>query len=106
MDKYTLRLPAGYAHDTPVLVAFSGGADSTLLLHLLHRAGIRLYAAHVHHGIRGAEADADLNICRHTCRKLGIPLFAIRSTLPRLQKRADRAWKLRQERHDTAILRA
>ncbi|MBO5757501.1 MAG: tRNA lysidine(34) synthetase TilS [Clostridia bacterium] len=88
MDKYTLRLPVGYAHDTPVLVAFSGGADSALLLHLLHRAGIRLYAAHVHHGIRGAEADADLNFCRHTCRKLGIPLFAIRINAPALAKKS------------------
>ena len=69
MDKYTLRLPAGYAHDTPVLVAFSGGADSTLLLHLLHRAGIRLYAVHVHHGIRGKEADRDLAFCSATCRQ-------------------------------------
>lgn len=87
MDKFTLQLPAGYAGDTPVLVAFSGGADSALLLHLLHRAGIRLYAAHVHHGIRGAEADADLDFCRQTCRKLGIPLFAVRINAPALAKR-------------------
>ena len=88
MDKYTLRLPSGYAHDTPVLVAFSGGADSALLLHLLHRAGIRLYAAHVHHGIRGAEADADLDFCRKVCKELSVPLFAIRINAPALAKKS------------------
>ncbi|MBQ2256863.1 MAG: tRNA lysidine(34) synthetase TilS [Clostridia bacterium] len=87
MDKYTLRLPSGYAHDTPVLVAFSGGADSTLLLHLLHRAGIRLYAVHVHHGIRGKEADRDLAFCSATCRKLHVPLFAVCINAPALAKK-------------------
>ncbi len=88
MDKLSLRLPSGYAQDTPVLVAFSGGADSALLLHLLHRAGTRLYAVHVHHGIRGAEADADLDFCRRTCRALGVPLFAIRINAPALAKKS------------------
>ncbi len=86
MDKLT-RLPEGYAQDTPVLVAFSGGADSSLLLRLLHRAGIRLCAVHVHHGIRGAQADADAQFCRDTCRALGIPLFLIRINAPALAKK-------------------
>ena len=88
MDKLTLGLPEGYAKDTPVLVAFSGGADSALLLHLLKQAGTRLYAAHVHHGIRGADADADLAFCRQTCKRLGIPLFAIRINAPALAKKS------------------
>ena len=86
-DKLALQLPAGYAKDTPVLVAYSGGADSSLLLHLLHRAGVHLYAVHVHHGIRGQEADADLQFCRDTCRALDIPFFAVKVNVPALAKR-------------------
>ena len=87
MDKLVLRLPDGYAQDTPVLVAFSGGADSALLLHLLHRAGHRLCAVHVHHGIRGKDADADLQFCRETCRALGIPFIAVWVNVPALAKK-------------------
>ena len=87
MDKLVLRLPDGYAQDTPVMVAFSGGADSALLLHLLHRAGHRLCAVHVHHGIRGKDADADLQFCRETCRALGIPFFAVWVNVPALAKK-------------------
>jgi tRNA(Ile)-lysidine synthase len=86
MAKPELSLPAGYAETTPVLVAFSGGADSSLLLHLLHerakKYGAPIYAVHVHHGIRGSEADADLDFCRQTCRTLHVPFFAVRVNVP------------------------
>src|ERR1700740_1794510 len=46
-----------------VAVAVSGGADSVALLRRLMEAapeiGLVLSVAHVHHGIRGTEADAD-----------------------------------------------
>ena len=46
---------------TPVLLAFSGGADSSALLSLLvedsEKNGYSLSVAHFHHGIRGDEAD-------------------------------------------------
>lgn len=87
MDKFTRVLPDGYSKDTPVLVAFSGGADSSLLLHLLHDAGCRLFAVHVHHGIRAGAADADLAFCRRICKQLGIPLFAVKVNVPALAKK-------------------
>lgn len=87
----TLSLPQGYSPDTPVLVAFSGGADSCLLLHLLHERarelGTKLYAVHVHHGIRGAQADADMDFCRQTCRMLGVPLFVVKVNVPAMAKK-------------------
>jgi tRNA(Ile)-lysidine synthetase-like protein len=41
----------------------SGGADSTCLWHALGALGYRVHAVHVHHGVRGAEADADARHC-------------------------------------------
>lgn len=41
----------------------SGGADSTCLWHALGELGYRTRAVHVHHGVRGAEADADAEHC-------------------------------------------
>jgi tRNA(Ile)-lysidine synthase len=75
-----------------LLVAVSGGADSTALLIGLHNLagelGLRLHAAHLHHGLRGAEADADLGFVRALCRRLGVPLTAARwDTRARLRRR-------------------
>ena len=58
-------------------VALSGGADSVALLwvlrHLGPGLGIRLRAAHFHHGLRGEEADRDADFCRDLCAEWGIP---------------------------------
>ena len=42
----------------------SGGADSTCLWHVLGELGYAVSAAHVHHGLRGAESDEDARHCR------------------------------------------
>lgn len=59
--------------DAAVLVAISGGADSVALLHALIGVGQRVAAAHVHHGLRGREADADLSFVADLSRSLGVP---------------------------------
>ncbi len=41
----------------------SGGADSTCLWHVLQALGYDVSAVHVHHGVRGAAADADAEHC-------------------------------------------
>jgi tRNA(Ile)-lysidine synthase len=60
----------------------SGGADSTALLlglrSLAPELGLTLHAAHLHHGLRGADADADLDFVRDLCERLGVPLTAAR----------------------------
>lgn len=69
-----------------VVAALSGGVDSAVLLHLLAdvcgRRPIALYALHVHHGIRGAEADRDAAFCENLCRELKIPLEIVRLDVP------------------------
>ena len=63
-------------------VALSGGADSVALLRALaaRRAelGLVLHAAHLHHGLRGEEADGDLEFCRTLAAKLEIPFHEAR----------------------------
>lgn len=58
-----------------LICAFSGGADSTLLLHLAASTVPRgrLIAVHVNHGLRGAESDADADFCARICGRLGVP---------------------------------
>jgi tRNA(Ile)-lysidine synthase len=80
-----------------VCVAVSGGADSTALLLALAEAnrglfqpekaplGVVLTAAHVHHGLRGAEADADEGFLRELCERLGVPLIVFRVDTPARQ---------------------
>ncbi|RYF39460.1 MAG: tRNA lysidine(34) synthetase TilS [Comamonadaceae bacterium] len=58
----------------PVAVAFSGGADSTALLHAAAQAwpgGVQ--AIHVHHGLQPA-AQEFARHCGQVCSTLGIPL--------------------------------
>lgn len=59
-----------------ILVGLSGGADSVcLLLNLLELGktmGINVSAVHIHHGIRGKEADRDAEFCKRLCEGLDI----------------------------------
>ena len=79
------HLLAGLAPDVPLLVALSGGADSVALLHMLHtwHQG-PIYACHVHHGIRGAEADRDAEFCAALCKSLAVPLEVHYADVPAL----------------------
>ena len=68
-----------------VCVAVSGGADSVTLLlalieanHAKESLGVVLSAVHVHHGLRGAEADADEAFVRELCARLNVPLVVER----------------------------
>ena len=54
----------------------SGGADSTCLWHALGALGYRSRAVHVHHGLRGAEADAD---AEHCATVLGAEIVHVRA---------------------------
>lgn len=69
-----------------VVVGLSGGPDSVFLLYALHtlqaRMGFTLRAVHVHHGIRGAEADRDEAFSQKLCVKLDIPFQAVHVAAP------------------------
>lgn len=75
-----------------VCVAVSGGADSTALLLVLSEQsaalGIGLSAAHLHHGIRGEEADGDLLFLQELCTRFGIPFHVEHADVPAAAKAA------------------
>lgn len=64
------------------VVAYSGGRDSTVLLHALWSTGQPLRAVHVHHGLQPA-ADTFAHHCRQICETLGIPLDVRQVAVPR-----------------------
>lgn len=84
-DKPPATLPLDTALLKPglrVAVGLSGGADSVALLRVLaarsRELGLVLHAAHLHHGLRGAEADGDLEFARELAAKLGVAFHEAR----------------------------
>ncbi len=87
-----------------VMVALSGGADSVALLFALtniaQKEKITVCATHVHHGLRGAEADRDAEFCRQICENWNVPFACHYVDVPAFVKESglsqeDAARKLR-----------
>ncbi|MFJ7285021.1 tRNA lysidine(34) synthetase TilS [Pseudomonas sp. NPDC099000] len=88
MSQPTIDLPAKlllnlalWRNATTWRIAFSGGLDSTVLLHLLADLSKTeplpaLSALHVHHGLQAA-ADAWPQHCQSVCDALGVPLQVV-----------------------------
>ncbi|MCD6046549.1 MAG: tilS [Gammaproteobacteria bacterium] len=67
------------------LIAFSGGLDSTVLLHYFHQhyaQNNRIRAVHIHHGLN-PQADEWTLHCQKICENLNIPFEAIHVEIPR-----------------------
>lgn len=81
----TLTLNRQLLTSRQILVAFSGGLDSTVLLHQLvqwrtENPGVTLRAIHVHHGL-SANADAWVTHCENVCQQWQVPLVVERVQL-------------------------
>jgi len=61
-----------------MIVGLSGGADSVCMLHYLKSLGFALFAVHIHHGLRGEEADLDAAFCEQLCRDLGVEIEVVK----------------------------
>jgi tRNA(Ile)-lysidine synthase len=68
------------ARGDSILVAASGGPDSTALLHALDEIGRKKAAAiavaHLHHGLRGREADRDADFAARQAASLGLDFYS------------------------------
>ena len=73
-----------------VVVGVSGGPDSLCLLHLLYRlrAGhdLHLHIAHLHHGLRGADADVDAEFIQALAAGWQLPCTVERADVPALAR--------------------
>lgn len=73
-----------------VLVGVSGGADSMALLKYLcnqrEATGLKVYAAHVNHLLRGEEALRDECFVREWCAQNGVKLFVLSADVKAIAK--------------------
>ena len=93
----TLKEECSLEHGERLLVAVSGGGDSSALVHvlslLLPKLGCTLLAHGVDHGLR-PEAAAELDLAEELCARLGVPFSRTRVDVPaggNLQARAREA---------------
>ncbi len=92
-----------------VLVGFSGGADSTALLYIMKElcdeSGLYLHALHVHHGIRGAEADRDAEFCKNVCEKLNVDFTLVSADIPSIAREQGKGMEeaAREFRYDAFV---
>lgn len=74
-----------------IVVGVSGGMDSVCLLELLYklkeRYSLSLYVIHVHHGIRGAEADSDAALVEQMVRERELPFRLVRENVPAIAEK-------------------
>jgi tRNA(Ile)-lysidine synthase len=85
-----IRVRRLFRRGQAILVAVSGGLDSTALLHVLYELapanGWRLSVAHLNHRLRGRSSDADERLVRSICEKFALPLFVKRTDVRQIAR--------------------
>lgn len=85
VEKYNM-IPKG----ATVVAGVSGGSDSMAMLYILNSLKeeyrIKLIAAHVNHGLRGATADRDELFVKEKCSEAGIEYHVLRADIPSAAK--------------------
>jgi tRNA(Ile)-lysidine synthase len=88
-----------------ILAAVSGGPDSVALLRVLKMLqndyALHIDVAHLHHGLRGEEADKEEEFVRLLSRKMNLQLFTKKVNIRELQKKAGKSLEevAREERY-------
>lgn len=78
------------ADNTPILLALSGGGDSTALLLALSKVapafGFQPIACHINHGLRASESENEAQFCIHLCEQLKVECKIIKLSALELAK--------------------
>ena len=88
-----------------VIVAVSGGPDSTCLLYILNeikeKIGITLVGAHLNHCLREGDADKDEEYAKKTCESLNIEFYSKKVDVHRIAKEKNLSCEMagREERY-------
>jgi len=92
VERFTREILPDAPQKAPLLIALSGGPDSTalaLLMRLLaERLGFTLAAAHLDHGLR-PESIEDARFCEDLCRCLAIPFHSAAVDVEALAREAN-----------------
>ena len=90
-----------------ILVAFSGGSDSSALLYFLIKyfgedKKDKIFATHMNHMIRGEDADKDERFAIETCEKYNIKIFVGHKNIPEIAAETKKSIEeaARDERYD------
>ncbi|MHB8769722.1 MAG: tRNA lysidine(34) synthetase TilS [Syntrophales bacterium] len=93
--KHTIDRTAMLSRGDHLLVAVSGGPDSIALLHVLILLSsayrLKLTTAHLNHGLRGAEAQAEEDFVRRISREQGITCICKTIDIGSLQRGSGRS---------------
>ena len=68
-------------------VAFSGGIDSTVLLHAMHAAKLPIHAVHVNHHLQ-QESDAWQQHCEEVCKRLSVPITVQHAQIEKVSQKS------------------
>lgn len=86
-ERFLAEAPLSRWADHPILLAVSGGADSVALLRLFSyfrgEFGLRIFAAHANHQLRGEDSDGDETFVQELCRRFEIPCASRRLEIAR-----------------------
>ena len=88
LNVYRYCINKGLIYDgIKLIVGVSGGADSVCLLRMLaayrEMHPFSLTAVHIHHGIRGEEAEEDARFCEALARELQLPFLRADCDVPK-----------------------
>ena len=84
------------------LLAVSGGADSSVLAHLFHSAGLNFAVAHCNFHLRGEDSNRDMCEVQSLAQSLNVPFFLKEFDTLALQKNSGRSVEMmaRELRYD------
>ena len=67
-----------FLYDKNLLIAISGGIDSVVLTHLLHKLNFKISLAHCNFSLRGKESNEDEEFVKELGKKLAVQTYTIK----------------------------